>query len=123
MVTRRACVRGLPVRLSRLTHGLREDLASAEEAVQRLITVRLNDNQFSALCSFAFNVGSGALSRSTLRRVLNEGDYGAVSAQLARWVKAGGKTLRGLVRRECGRSRTVGDALMPPSMSGHRARW
>jgi len=76
-----------------------EDLSSAEKSVERLITSDLNDNQFAALVSFTFNLGAGNLKTSTLRRKLNGGDYDAVPSELARWVKAGGKTLAGLIRR------------------------
>lgn len=75
------------------------DLAEAESAVERLVAVPLNDNQFAALVSFTFNLGAGSLQISTLRKKLNAGDYAAVPAQLALWVKGDGKTLPGLVRR------------------------
>mgnify|MGYP006170814945 CR=1 FL=1 len=78
---------------------LRDDLRRFEEGVEMLVEVPLNDNQFSALVSFAFNLGLGALSESTLLRLLNEGDYGSVPAQLLRWNKVGGKVLAGLTRR------------------------
>lgn len=80
-------------------HLLRSDCASAEEDVVRYIDVPLNGNQFSALVSFVFNLGGGALKSSTLRRKLNAGDYDSVPSEMARWVRAGGKVLRGLVRR------------------------
>ena len=47
---------------------LRCDVGTAERAVLRLIRVPLADGRFDALCSFAFNLGAGALQRSTLRR-------------------------------------------------------
>jgi lysozyme len=49
--------------------------------------------------SFTYNLGSGALQRSTLRRVINRQNHHNVPAQLMRWVWAGGRKLRGLVRR------------------------
>jgi hypothetical protein len=52
-----------------------------------------------ALISFAFNVGGGAFADSTLLRKLNAGDYKAVPSELARWTKAGGRSLPGLERR------------------------
>lgn len=75
------------------------DVAVAERAVWRLITVPLNSNQFSALVSWTFNLGGGALQRSTLRRRLNRGDYDGTPAQMLRWNKAGGRVLAGLTRR------------------------
>ena len=50
---------------------LRRDVGVAERAVLRLIAVPLTDGQFDALTSFTFNLGSGALQRSTLRRKVN----------------------------------------------------
>lgn len=67
--------------------------------VDNLVTVPINDNQFSALVSFAFNVGVYAFKNSTLRRVLNQGNYQEAARQFLRWDKAGGKTLAGLTRR------------------------
>jgi GH24 family phage-related lysozyme (muramidase) len=80
---------------------LRADLAGAEDAVSDLITVPLNDNEFSALVSFTFNLGKGALQGSTLRRRLNRGDsrVSIANDEFRKWVMAGGKELPGLVRR------------------------
>lgn len=75
------------------------DTARFERAVQKAVKVPLNDNQYAALVSFAYNVGAHNFERSTLLRLLNTGDYEAVGPQLARWVNAGGQQLRGLVRR------------------------
>lgn len=71
----------------------------AEQAVCRLIKVPLTDGQFDALVSFTFNLGSGALQRSTLRRKVNHEEHEEVPDQFMRWVWAGGKKLRGLVMR------------------------
>ena len=50
------------------------DLESSEGWVSRLIKTAPTENQFSALTSFTFNVGGGALQRSTLRMKLNRGE-------------------------------------------------
>lgn len=78
---------------------LREDLAEAEGHVNDAVKVPLTQNQFDALVAFVFNVGGGAFRKSTLLSLLNQGNYDAVPAQLARWNKAGGKELPGLTRR------------------------
>ena len=78
---------------------LRKDVCFAERAVLRLIKVPLSDGQFDALVSFTFNLGSGSLQRSTLRRKLNRAEYDSIPNELMRWVNAGGRRLKGLVRR------------------------
>ena len=65
----------------------------------RLIRVPLEDSRFDALGSFTFNLGAGALQRSTLRRKVNRQEHAAVPAEFGRWVWAGGRRLKGLVRR------------------------
>lgn len=60
----------------------------------------LEGDALAAVADFAYNLGLGALRASTLRRVINIGGGSAqVEAQLARWVHAGGRRLRGLVLR------------------------
>lgn len=78
---------------------LRKDLTRFENAVRSLVKVPLNSNQFSALVSFTFNVGSGALAQSTLLSRLNQRDYQGAADQFSRWVYGGGQVLPGLVTR------------------------
>lgn len=84
---------------------LEEDLAYFSKIVGDQVQVPLNENQFSALVSFAFNVGALNFISSTLLKLLNQGDYSAVPDQLRRWVfgrdrKTKAKIkLGGLVRR------------------------
>ena len=78
---------------------LRQDVVIAERAVLQHINVPLTDGQFDALVSFTFNLGSGALQRSTLRRKLNRQEYTSAVTEFRRWVWASGKKLKGLVRR------------------------
>jgi len=75
------------------------DLKEFESAVNNAVTVPLNQNQFDALVSLAYNIGTGAFAGSTLLKKLNSGDYKGASAQFDVWVKAGGKRMRGLVNR------------------------
>lgn len=59
----------------------------------------LNQGRIDALVSFAFNLGNGTLQRSTLRMKHNRGDYIGASNEFLKYVKAGGKVLKGLVKR------------------------
>jgi len=78
-----------------------DELKYYEDGVKDLVEVDLNDNQFSALVSFAYNVGIGSLEKSTLLKKLNKKDYIGAAEEFARWNKGGGKVLPGLViRRE-----------------------
>jgi lysozyme len=78
---------------------LRQNAQIAERAVLRLISVPLTDGQFDALVSFTYNLGGGALQRSTVRCVINRGEHSEVPRQLMRWVWADGRKLKGLIRR------------------------
>lgn len=69
---------------------LREDCAWAEREVNRLVTVPLNQNQFDALVSLVFNIGSGNFASSTLLRKLNAGDYAGAANEFPRWNKQKG---------------------------------
>ena len=83
---------------------LTEDLEDAEAAVAMLVKVALTQGQFDALVSFTFNLGIKRLAESTLLILLNKASYRAAAAQLARWVKADGKKLQGLVDRRAAES-------------------
>lgn len=59
-----------------------------------------NQNQFDALVSFVFNIGSGNFTRSTLLRKLKVNTNDAtISYEFSRWKYAGGKVSTGLVKR------------------------
>jgi lysozyme len=77
------------------------DLRRFERGVARLCPAAIhNQHQLDALVSFSFNVGLGALQRSTLRQKFNRSDVEGASGEFLRYVKSGGRTLPGLkVRR------------------------
>ena len=81
------------------TDLLKKDIIAAENAVIRLITVHLNNNQFDALVSFTFNLGAAALQRSSLRRKINREEHESIPAEFMRWIYAGGKKSSGLIHR------------------------
>ena len=78
---------------------LLSDVQRFEAEVQRLITAKLSQDQWDALVCFTYNLGAANLESSTLRRLLNSGDYAGAADQFPRWNKAAGKVLPGLVRR------------------------
>ena len=79
---------------------LAKDLEKFEAGVSGLVKVEINQNQFDALVSFAFNVGLGNIAKSTLLKKINSGrPVGEVQAEFLRWNKAGGKVLAGLTKR------------------------
>ena len=84
---------------------LSDILAEFSKDVSKLIKLELNDNQFSALVSFAFNLGVGALSKSTLLKKVNANPNDkTIESEFMKWVSAGGKRLNGLVRRRTAES-------------------
>lgn len=80
-------------------YWLHHELNKAERVVTDYCTAELNEYQRAALISFVYNLGAGAFIASTLRRRLNTGEFDDVPYQLSRWNKAGGRILRGLIRR------------------------
>lgn len=76
-----------------------KELSGYEDAVERLVKVELNQNEFDALVLLVFNIGIGAFQKSTLLKLLNQGKRDAAAAQFMRWVNGGGKRLPGLVKR------------------------
>lgn len=75
------------------------DLKRFESSVNKLVEVPLSQNQFDALVSLTYNIGSGAFAKSTLLRKLNAKDYQGAADQFLVWIRGGGKVLKGLVRR------------------------
>ena len=88
-----------PITQAQAEAYLVEDVKIASKAVDRYVNVPLDQWEFDALTCFVFNIGQGNFRNSTLLKLLNEGKYAAVPNQLRLWVYAGGKKLRGLVRR------------------------
>jgi GH24 family phage-related lysozyme (muramidase) len=90
---------GLVITMAEAERLLRDDLVRFETAVSHLVTVTIDDNQFAALVSFAFNLGADALRGSTLLALLNAGHADQAADQFGRWVYAGHAVAPGLVRR------------------------
>ncbi|MEY3081277.1 MAG: hypothetical protein RJA94_1262 [Pseudomonadota bacterium] len=78
---------------------LARDVDRFAREVAPLLRQPVTDAQFSALVSFAFNVGTRAFRSSSVLKAVNAGRVDDVPARLKLWVKAGGRVLQGLERR------------------------
>lgn len=79
---------------------LAADLEKFERGVEHALgDVAVSANQFSALVSFAFNCGLQALGNSTLLRLLHARDFPRAAGEFAKWTRAAGVVLPGLVVR------------------------
>ena len=78
---------------------LKGDLLPCENYVNNLGVCK-TQGQFDALVDFCFNLGTGALGRSTLLKFIRQGKAEQyIRGEFAKWIKSGGKTLAGLVKR------------------------
>lgn len=78
---------------------LMSGLKKFAEQIKPKFTREINDNQFGALLSLAYNIGPHAFSRSSALMMVNEGQFVKASDAILLWNKAGGKVSKGLVRR------------------------
>ena len=78
---------------------LLHEMEEYEGYINDLVETDLKQNEFDAMVSWVFNLGSSNLSSSTLLNRLNNKVWDDVPAQIKRWNKAGGKVLQGLIRR------------------------
>lgn len=92
-------VQGLVWTLEQAEARLLSDIAKFSAGVRQLVTVPLSDRQMAALISFAFNLGLGALSQSTLRICANQGDFLGAAKQFIRWSHDAGHEVKGLLIR------------------------
>lgn len=88
-----------PITKDEAENCLKQDLNRFAISVCKLIKVPINDNQYSALLDFTYNLGSGTLQRSTLRAKLNRGEYDSAANEFMRYIYGGGRILPGLLKR------------------------
>jgi lysozyme len=87
---------------------LMEDIQSAVDTVNRLVTFPITQAQFDSLVDFAFNAGSGNFAGSTLLKKVNAGDMTGAQAEFGKWIYGGGRVLAGLVRRRAAEAAMFG---------------
>lgn len=78
---------------------LKYDIERVYYFIKNHVKVNLNNNQWTAIISFVFNVGMGNFERSTLLKKLNNREYLSVPSELLRWIHIGKVKSKGLLRR------------------------
>ena len=79
---------------------LKDIVKTFGKEVNRLVTSPINQNQYNALVSFAYNVGVTNLKNSTLLKLVNKDpNQLAISNEFLKWVNAGGQKIKGLEKR------------------------
>lgn len=99
LVDGKAIYVGMKISKAKAIELLKKDLDRFENAVNELVDVKITQNQFDALTSFAYNCGEGNLKSSTLLRKVNTKDFKDAADEFLKWNKGGGKVLLGLTRR------------------------
>jgi lysozyme len=92
-------VSGMKITEAEAEGYLQKGLDKCASEIKPSISAPINDNEFGAFVSLAYNIGSGAFKRSSALRKFNAGDKQGAANAILMWNKAGGKVLKGLVRR------------------------
>jgi len=90
---------GMEITEAEAEYYLQKGLEKFSTEITGAITRPINENEFGAFVSLAYNIGSGAFKRSTALRKFNAGDKQGAANAILMWNRAGGKVLKGLVRR------------------------
>jgi lysozyme len=78
---------------------LLHDISQKTAGVEHVVAGSVNQNQFDALVSFAYNLGLGSLRGSTLLKLVNENQFSDAADEFLKWNHAGGQVVAGLTRR------------------------
>lgn len=105
---------GMAITKAKAEEMLREELERFEKGVNELVKVPINQNQFDALVSFAYNCGLGNLKSSTLLKYVNQKEFSVAADEFGKWTRASGNVLKGLVRR-----RAAEKELFEKPVKGH----
>ena len=90
---------GMTITKAEADEFFRRTLVKFEAQIRPLITAPINDNEFGAFMSLAYNIGPGAFAKSSALRKFNAGDKAGAANAILLWNKAGGKVMKGLERR------------------------
>lgn len=90
---------GMSITQAEAEYYLQKGLQKFSTEIAGLFTRPINENEFGAFVSLAYNIGTTAFKRSSALRKFNEGDKAGAAKAILLWNKSGGVVLRGLVRR------------------------
>lgn len=90
---------GLVIDQATAERFLKIDINSAISCVNSCVSAPITQGEFDALVDFVFNVGCSSFRRSTMLRMLNDGQYADAAKQFGLWAYASGKAVAGLLRR------------------------
>jgi lysozyme len=90
---------GLQVTQAQADSLLMDDIESASNCVNACVVAQLTQPEFDAIVDLVYNIGCKSFGDSTMRRLLNQGDYAGAAEQFDAWDHAGGKVVAGLLRR------------------------
>lgn len=104
---------GMSCTMEQATVWLMHDLQEFENFIQDKVNVPLTQNQFDALCSLVYNIGTTNFASSSVLSMINKKDYKTAQARFLLWNKAGGKVLKGLTRRRVAEAELFGPVSAP----------
>lgn len=90
---------GMTITEAEAEYYLQKGLEKFSTEIAGLFTLPVNENEFGAFVSLAYNIGTTAFKRSSALRKFNAGDKAGAAKAILLWNKAGGVVLKGLVRR------------------------
>ena len=89
-----------PITKEQAEELIKHSLSTYEKAVDSFCRDDISQSQFDALVSFAYNLGTDALQKSTLIKKVNANPQDpTIKAEFLKWNKAGGRALAGLTKR------------------------
>jgi len=98
------CVAGSPITMGHATTLLTEDVGEAERCINATGVV-VNQQQFDALVSFTYNLGTSNFLKSTLLKYLKEGDMESAAMEFPKWDEVDGRDNEGILKRRMAEKR------------------
>jgi len=100
LINNQPIIDGMSITVEQSLELLLADIAQTEKVINEQVKLSLTQNQYDALCSLVFNIGTRAFSQSTVLKKINEGDYQAGAAAMLLWKRSGNHSDLLLARRQ-----------------------